>query len=568
MVKDGLWEVFALLTLGSMFSGIGGFELVASWYGIEPIWASEIESAPISITKRHFPNMKHLGDITKINGAEIEPVDIITFGSPCQDLSVAGKRGGMVFKCQSCGHKWDYATTYGVETVCPKCDSEEIERTRSSLFTEAIRIIKEMREATNGSHPTWAIWENVPGALSSNDGMDFRAVLQSFADTEIPMPGSGRWANAGLVRGGRCDVGWRILDAQFWGVPQRRKRVFVVADFRGQRATEVLFKPESLRGYFAPGGTQRKGTSGDAESSLVYPSVARTLAARHDSSPCADRGQNFVYDCRGNGDGRTAPTLTIGQDHVRDFTAIAFTANDHGADAGSVSPTLRAGGHDKSHANGGVVPAICIAGNTIDRKPENGGNGVGAQEELAYTLTSIDRHAVAVFMAGQGAKAGSIAYSETTAPTLKGAGSGTNQTPTVAFGFKAYGHYEQTDKSKTIMACDDITTGDLITSIDCRNLNENENISGTLQAKESGGYSLNYTNPVRQGRTVRRLTPVECERLQGYPDNWTKYGHDGKEISDSARYKACGNSLALPCVEHFISGIVKVSKSEGNQKNN
>ena len=276
------------MKLGSLFDGIGGFPLVATWYGIEPVWASEIESAPISITKLHFPNMKHLGDITKINGAEIEPVDIITFGSPCQDLSVAGKRAGLA-------------------------------GARSGLFSEAIRIIEEMREATNGLYPTWAIWENVPGALSSNDGLDFRAVLQSFCNTEIPMPASGRWANAGMVRGGRCDVAWRILDAQFWGVPQRRKRIFLVADFGGQRAAEVLFKPEGVSRYFATGGAAGGGFAGNVESGIRSTSgvnqnangeirtsdVAYTL---NTNSNASGRNAPLVYDCRGNGDGRTSCT--------------------------------------------------------------------------------------------------------------------------------------------------------------------------------------------------------------------------------------------------------------------
>lgn len=221
------------MKLGSLFDGISGFPYSAQRHGITPVWASEIEPAAVSITKRHFPGMKHLGDITKINGAEIEPVDIITFGSPCQDLSVAGKRAGL-------------------------------DGARSGLFGEAIRIIDEMRSNTNAEYPRFAIWENVPGALSSGNGLDFKAVLQSFAGREIPMPDSGRWAGAGMVRGGRCDIAWRILDAQYWGVPQRRRRIFLIADFSGKCAAEILFKPESLRGNFAQSGTQGQETAGRA----------------------------------------------------------------------------------------------------------------------------------------------------------------------------------------------------------------------------------------------------------------------------------------------------------------
>ena len=210
------------LKIGSLFDGIGVFPLSASRFGINPIWASEIEKAPISITKRHFPNMIHFGDITKVNGGEIPPVHIITFGSPCQNLSNIGKREGLT-------------------------------GSQSSLFYHAIRIIEEMRCATNGTYPVIAVWENVMGAFSSNNRLDFKAVLESFTNTEIPMPTSGVWANAGMVRGNDVDIAWRLLDAQYWGKPtlaQRRRRIFLVADFGGSRATEILFKARDLQSIF------------------------------------------------------------------------------------------------------------------------------------------------------------------------------------------------------------------------------------------------------------------------------------------------------------------------------
>ena len=168
------------LTLGSLFDGIGVFPLAASRYGIRAVWASEIEKAPLSITKRHFPDMEQMGDITKLDGGKMPPVHIITFGSPCQNLSSIGNRAGLS------GEK-------------------------SNLFYQAIRIIKEMRDATEHLFPVIAVWENVMGAFSSNDGMDFRAVLSAFTDAEISMPASGRWANAGMVRGGSPDVCWRQI---------------------------------------------------------------------------------------------------------------------------------------------------------------------------------------------------------------------------------------------------------------------------------------------------------------------------------------------------------------------
>ena len=204
------------IRLGSLFDGIGVFPLAAVRCGIVPAWASEIEKAPISITKRHFPGMAHLGDVTKLNGGDIPPVHIITFGSPCQNLSQIGNRAGLA------GEK-------------------------SSLFFHAIRIIREMREATNGLFPAIAVWENVMGAFFSNDRMDFRAVLSAFTAADISMPASGRWAGAGMVRGRTPDLAWRLMDAQHWASPRlaRRQRIFLVADFGGRRSHEILFKPRT-----------------------------------------------------------------------------------------------------------------------------------------------------------------------------------------------------------------------------------------------------------------------------------------------------------------------------------
>jgi DNA (cytosine-5)-methyltransferase 1 len=210
-------------TLGSLFDGIGGFPLAAVTVGITPVWASEIEAAPVSITKRHFSGMRHLGDITKINGGDIEPADIITFGSPCQDLSVAGKRAGLQGK-------------------------------RSSLFMQAVRIIKEMRIATNGKYPARIVWENVPGAFSSHNGLDFQTVINEISQIAeqgvfVPRPSEKcGWLASGGVLGDCFSLAWRCLDAQYFDVPQRRRRIFLVADFTGRCAGEILLKPEGLQG--------------------------------------------------------------------------------------------------------------------------------------------------------------------------------------------------------------------------------------------------------------------------------------------------------------------------------
>jgi DNA (cytosine-5)-methyltransferase 1 len=221
------------ITLGSLFDGIGGFPYAASFFGIKPLWASEIMPQAISVTQRHMPEMEHVGDLTALRGDKLPPVDIITFGSPCQDLSIAGKRAGL--------------------------DGE-----RSGLFSEAIRIIDEMRYATHGIYPRYAVWENVPGALSSGAGFDFQAVLEAFTKTEVPIPRSGRWANAGMVRGGGADLAWCVYNAQYFGVPQRRRRIFLVCDFSGRSAGEILFIPKSLSGYLAARRAQGQSPAADA----------------------------------------------------------------------------------------------------------------------------------------------------------------------------------------------------------------------------------------------------------------------------------------------------------------
>ena len=254
------------LTLGSLFDGSGGFPMGGLLAGITPVWASEIEPFAVRVTSKRLPWMRHYGDISTISGAELEPVDIITFGSPCQDMSIAGKRSGL-------------------------------DGSRSSLFYEAIRIIKEMRCATNGKYPRYCVWENVPGAFSSNGGRDFQSVLETVigvkeADAQVPPPGKDGWPYADLYMGDGWSLAYRVFDAQYWGVPQRRRRIYLVADFRGQRAGEILLKPEGLRRISAQSGTQGQETARCAKNSVgtaiggvdrynqsFLPGLAQTLRA-------------------------------------------------------------------------------------------------------------------------------------------------------------------------------------------------------------------------------------------------------------------------------------------------
>lgn len=228
------------LTLGSLFDGSGGFPLGGLLAGITPVWASEVEPFAVRVTTKRMPFIHHYGDVSKMNGAEIEPVDIITFGSPCQDMSVAGKRAGL-------------------------------DGSRSNLFYEAVRIINEMRCATNGQYPRYAVWENVPGAFSSNKGEDFRCVLQSLCSVKNPevfIPKSQKWTHAGSIVGDDFSLAWRVLDAQFWGVPQRRKRIYLVADFADVRAPEILFDSEGLSRYSSQGFSAWQRAAGSFADSI------------------------------------------------------------------------------------------------------------------------------------------------------------------------------------------------------------------------------------------------------------------------------------------------------------
>ena len=226
------------LTLGSLFDGSGGFPLAGILAGVTPLWASEIEPFAVRVTTKRLPQMKHYGDVSQMRGADLPPVDIITFGSPCQDMSIAGRRDGL-------------------------------DGSRSSLFYEAIRIVKEMREKTNGEKPRFIVWENVPGAFSSNKGQDFKAVLEAVIGikepaAQVPAPEKRGWPNADYYVGDGWSVAYRVLDAQWWGVPQRRARIFLVADFAGQSAPEILFESEGVSGYTPQGFRSWQGAAGDS----------------------------------------------------------------------------------------------------------------------------------------------------------------------------------------------------------------------------------------------------------------------------------------------------------------
>lgn len=461
------------MKLMSLFDGSGGFPLAASLCGIEPVYASEVEPYPIAVTKSRFPSMKHLGDVSRIKGAEIEPVDIITFGSPCQDMSVAGKRAGLKH------------TAVGDE-----------ETTRSGLFMEAIRIIKEMRVKTNGIYPRFAVWENVPGAFSSNRGEDFRLVLEEFIKITEPnavmpaVPQAG-WAYADCISGDGWSLAYRVFDAQHWGVPQRRRRIYLVADFRGECAGKILFEREGVRGYFEAGRTPWQGIASDAqkcvgtddragESKLVLDDQggqricvrtdgkSPTLRAEaHGNVPCIINKKTFVYDTRGNGDGETVPTITGDHNNrVTDYTALCIEEQ----------------------------PVYCLQGNGIDRADTAGCNGKGWREDKCYTLNTIDRPAVCYQKV-----VGSLCATD----------------------YK-WVQQQQVGEGKLIVEpCPyQKATGPLMAN--------SHPGSYTGQDAYTDMFVVGKEKPVAVPvhYIVRRLTPTECARLQGFPDTW---GHPDKK---------------------------------------
>lgn len=302
-----------MIKMGSLFDGSGGFPLAASLCGIKPVWASEVEPYPIAVTRSRFPDMIHLGDISRVSGAEIEPVDIITFGSPCQDLSVAGKRAGLKHEINGDG-----------------------ETTRSGLFMEAVRIIKEMRRATHGRYPAVAVWENVPGAFSSNKGEDFRIVLEELiriaepTAPPLPAPGKAGWPYADCIMGDGWSIAYRLFDAQYWGVPQRRRRIYLVADSRGERAEKILFEREGVRGYFEAGGTPWQGAAGTAQKGVGFNDAQSICIPINDKATrWQGGGASRNHDGSGNGlgigsDGDPAPTLTAGDRHAVVYAMQAF----------------------------------------------------------------------------------------------------------------------------------------------------------------------------------------------------------------------------------------------------
>lgn len=590
------------LTLGSLFSGSGGFELGGLISGITPLWASEIEPFPIRVTTKRLPQMKHYGDVSAQNGADLPPVDIITFGSPCQDMSVAGKRAGL-------------------------------DGSRSNLFFEAIRIVKEMRCATNGKYPRFIVWENVPGAFSSNKGEDFKAVLASVCSVKadsvsIPVPPKRKWTGAGHIDVAEgFDIAWRTVDAQYWGVPQRRKRIYLVADFDGRSAGKILFESEGVSGYTPQGFCSWQGAAGGAEESTgasslclndqggqrmdVTENFTATLRAESHHPPLVfenhsqdtrykgplnvaqtvlstygtgGNNQPFVLEtpktlkirsgCEGGGKGalvqeNKSATLSCNNDQTvfvpkcygicsKDSNSMKSDNPYSGFYEAETSRSLDANGGNPSCNQGGMA-VVTVQGSMIGRKDENGPQGSGIGENVSFTLNTADRHAV-------------------------------------AFSQEAYDKYVENNTGSSLRASGGMYGGGSETLVYSTSKNSyhteaEENLVNTLVATD---YKDPPTVAEEPQYIIRRLTPTECARLQGFPDWWcadlgtenptdedisywtevfethrklvgtSKKPKTEKQIvkwlknphSDSAEYKMWGNGVALPNVCFVLAGIV------------
>lgn len=684
------------LTLGSLFDGSGGFPLGGLLAGITPVWASEIEPFPIRVTTKRLPFMKHYGNISAMDGGRIEPVDIITFGSPCQDMSVAGRRDGLDGK-------------------------------RSSLFYEAVRIIKEMRCATDGKYPRWICWENVPGAFSSNKGEDFKAVLEAVIgivepNAQVPMPEKARWPYADLYMGDGWSVAYRTLDAQYWGVPQRRRRIYLVADLAGGSAGKILFESEGLSGYSAEGFRSWQRAAGS-----FTPCAGATGFDGYNGSLTEDTSATLGVNC-GMSTGRNGivlndqggnrmdvteevtSTLRAEAHHPPCVMESAGFCTEHSAKSRTIgyeeecSPTLRAGvvpaavalenhptdSRVKLSEDGNVQTLTSRMGTGGNNVPlvmkirsgcEGGGKGALIQENKSATLScnndqtlfepcGWDGGQISPTLTKQNAGGNqrmpdkdnftcvlqsfgicskdsnamksdnphSGIYEAETARTLDGNGGNPscNQGGIAVVAFTQNQRDEVRDLGdRSAVVCANAGTkqqtfvlqGSMI-GRDNKNGPQgsgvNEDVCFTLDtadrhavyAMTTGSFTQveknqspaimarDYKDPnvvcPAGGYTVRRLTPTECARLQGFPDNWCAnlgtekttdeelyFWHkvfktysevtgckmkSDKQVakwlkdpySDSAEYKMWGNGVALPCVWFVLCGIVWYAQSGGD----
>lgn len=565
------------MTLGSLFDGSGGFPLAGAMHGIKPVWASEIEPYPIRVTKARFPNMEHLGSVLDVKGDQITPVDIITFGSPCQDLSVAGKQKGI--------HEGE----------------------RSSLFFEAVRIAKEMRahdraigRAGVDVRPRFLVWENVPGAFSSHQGEDFRAVLEALGGiaqdgVSIPRPPKGKWEHAGCVVGDGWSIAWRLYDAQYWGVPQRRKRIYLVADLASERAGEILFERESLCGNPAEGGEAREGIAHDAPGGAGGGCTAFHLQQDPISgeiSPCIGGQHQATVGVVASFKGGQGPKA--GNIGYKEGQAPTLTSANSGTN--TVPDVVYQKVFDitgtSSNSMKSPTPDSCFRERTIGRTLDTFVGSPECNQGGTVVVAETCRNGVCYGIDQQGGK-GNASYAENVVPTLCSDSHGTPHGVCYAPNGNHCGNYEEADVSATLQTRYHYGSGGDAAAVvyDCRGNGDGEHVPtltgdhgnrvtdytavSVHDMRAFGDYGNGETGSTLKARDykdatdlivgqsgrkyiVRRLTPLECCRLQGFPDWW----EDGVEGSDSARYKMWGNGIALPCAADVLGRIAKELKKE------
>ena len=600
------------LTLGSLFDGSGGFPLGGLLSGITPVWASEIEPFPIRVTTKRLPFMKHYGDVSRMDGRKIEPVDIITFGSPCQNMSIAGRREGL-------------------------------DGSRSSLFYEAVRIVKEMRCATDGRYPRYIVWENVPGAFSSNKGADFQSVLEEICSVkgyEIDPARPERWANAGEIVADDFSLAWRVFDAQYWGVPQRRKRIYLVADFAGGSAGKILFESEGVSGYTPQGFRPWQGVAGafaegagasgcvclnDQGGSRidVTEDVAATLRAEnHGHPPCVMGAAGFCTEhsaqARGIGYGEeTSPTLRAG-------TVPAAVYENHSQDTRYIGPLETAPTVNATYGMGGNnQPFVVETPKTLKIRSgcEGGGKGALIQDNKSATLGCNNDQTLFVpkvygicskdsnAMKSENPKSGFYEAETSRCLDANGGNPTCNQggMAVVALQGSMIGRADKNGPQGSGVNEDVSFTLDVVDRHAVAYCMTTGTYTQTLEEQSPTLMARDYKDPPVVNETepeyiVRRLTPTECARLQGFPDWWCaglgtdeptedeiEFWTEVFEIhrsvmgtsskpksrnqivkwlknphSDSAEYKMWGNGVALPNVYFVLSRIVYYAQfSEG-----
>ena len=562
------------IKLGSLFDGSGGFPLGGILAGIEPIWASEIEPFPIRVTTKRLPFVKHYGDVNLLRGDEIEPVDIITFGSPCTDLSIAGKREGLEGK-------------------------------QSGLFHQAIRVIKEMRHKTNGKYPSYIVFENVPGAFSSNKGEDFRVVLEEICQICVPkisVPGFKGWMQDGCIMGDGFSVAWRIFEADAWGVPQRRKRIYLVGHLTGNRAGKVLFESEGVSGYSAEGfrawqrtACHTQGRTGETSGAIclndqggirmdVTHEVAATLRAEARHPPLVMRSAGFCTehsaDARSIGyEEEKAPTLRAG-------IVPAAVFENHGQDHRFSGPVEKAPTVSSTYGTGGNNQPFVVHQEVFGISPKDSNSMKSANPHAGIYKAETSRT-----LDAQGGNPtcnqGGIAIVETVKTyDIRQSSDGT---------VNMRNHAYESDTSRTVDRGGNMpgsNHGGIAVVTYC----SSKNSHFTRASKEKTGslVATDYKDPpfVNVNYAVRRLTPTECARLQGFPDwwcadlatqepteeeiqFWTEVFETHRRVmgktksktrkqvikwlqdphTDSAEYKMWGNGVALPCVYFVLAGI-------------